>query len=112
MKTIEPNYATIDARGIAEYDQAHIPAAININPAIYGTDSEKQSIVNNLITLPQGVLLVFFDDNMDYAPGLAQQFLDLNKSRNLGYDPANVKIMSGGYAAWTAKDLPSLSSAQ
>jgi rhodanese-related sulfurtransferase len=112
MKTVNPNYLSIDARGIDQYNQSHIPDAFNINPVVYGTDSEKQSIINNMLMLPKGVLLVFFDDDMTLAPGLAQSFLDLNQSRNLGYDPAMVKVLAGGFTAWRAADYPGLSAAQ
>jgi rhodanese-related sulfurtransferase len=112
MVTENPNYVTVDAREIEGWNGAHIPAAINIIPNIYNTAVGADAIKNELITLPKDVLIVFYDDFQDLAPALAQEFLDLNKTMNLGYDPANVKVLAGGFNDWSEKHYPTMSAEQ
>jgi rhodanese-related sulfurtransferase len=112
MVTENPNYVTVDAREIEGWNGAHIPAAISIVPNIYNTEVGADAIKNELIVLPKDVLIVFYDDFQDLAPALAQEFLDLNKTMNLGYNPANVKVLAGGFNYWSEKHYPTMSAEQ
>jgi rhodanese-related sulfurtransferase len=112
LVTENPNYVTVDAREIEGYNKSHVPATISIIPNSYNTSVGADAIKNQLITLPKGELIVFYDDDMALAPGLAQQFLDLNKSMSLGYDPANVKILAGGFGSWRELNYPTMSAEQ
>jgi rhodanese-related sulfurtransferase len=112
LVTENPNYVTVDAREIEPYNASHVPATVSIIPNIYNTSVGSDAIKNQLITLPKGVLIVFYDNDMDLAPGLAQQLLDLNKSMSLGYDSANVKVLSGGFGSWRELNYPTMSAEQ
>ena len=105
-------YVTVDARLVDSWNIAHIPAAISIPPNSYNTDIGQQEIEYLLQNLPKGKLVVFWDDFVDVAPVLAQQFVDLNAKKNWGFDVSQIRILSGGFDAWNEKNYPNLSAAQ
>jgi hypothetical protein len=88
------------------WNAAHIPEALSIVPNTDNTPSGAAAIIMQLQMIPKDKLIVFYDDNLDLAPALAQQFLGLNISSRLGYDPANVKILAGGFVRWMALNYP------
>jgi hypothetical protein len=105
-------YATVDCRIINGWNLAHIPQAVSIEPNIYHTESGLATIESNLKMLPKGKLLVFYDDDLEMAPALANLFLELNKNEDLGYDPLNVRILKEGFVAWMDLKYPTRSAAQ
>jgi hypothetical protein len=105
-------YVTVDCRVLESWNISHIPSAVSIVPNTYNTAVGEEEIKFGLSNLPKGKLIVFWDDFVDLAPGLAQRFVDFNKSNNLGYDTSQIRVLSGGYSAWTAKSYPTLSAEQ
>jgi rhodanese-related sulfurtransferase len=105
-------YITIDCRVLESWNISHIPSAVSIVPNTYDTAVGEEEIKYGLSNLPKGKLLVFWDEFVDLAPALAQRFVDLNKSNNWGYDTTQIRILSGGFSAWTGKQYPTLSAEQ
>jgi rhodanese-related sulfurtransferase len=105
-------YLPVDAREFNEWINGHIPAAVSVPSNIYQTDTGAMSVDDDLQMLPKDVLLVFYDEYLDQAAGVAQRFLELNESRNLGYDPANVRMLSDGFKTWKALGYPTIDAAQ
>jgi rhodanese-related sulfurtransferase len=113
MKTNEnAPYVTIDCRVLESWNIAHIPSAVSIVPNTYNTAVGEEEIKFGLSNLPKDKLIVFWDDFVDLAPAMAQKFVDLNKSNNWGYDTTQIRILSGGFSAWSGKSYPSLSAEQ
>jgi len=104
--TDNANYATVDARDMDSWNAAHIPDALSISPNIDNIPAGAEAIRLQLLMIPKDKLIVFYDDNLDIAPALAQQFLDMNASKHLGYDPANVKILAKGFVRWMELNYP------
>jgi rhodanese-related sulfurtransferase len=102
-------YALVDVRVQPKWDTAHIQTAVCLPPNIRNDELVQQSIVANLMLLPKDELIVFYDDNSEIeATALAQFFISLDA----GYDPANVKILKGGYDRWQELGYPGRSAAQ
>jgi rhodanese-related sulfurtransferase len=104
--TDNANYATVDARDMDSWNAAHIPDALSIVPNTDNTPAGAELVRLQLLMIPKDKLIVFYDDNLDLAPALAQQFLDINASKHLGYDPANVKILAKGFVKWMELNYP------
>jgi rhodanese-related sulfurtransferase len=102
------NYIAVDLRVLEDYNVAHVQQAINIPPDLYNTQAGKESIINDLKMLPANQLIIFYDDDEDAAPQMAQKLLDLN----LGYKKDNIRILKGGMQKWMAEGLPTRSAEQ
>jgi rhodanese-related sulfurtransferase len=105
-------YLPVDTREFEEWRNGHIPSAVSVPSNIYHTDTGAASVDADLQMLPTDMLLVFYDEYLDQAAGVAQRFLELNESRNLGYDPSNVRILSDGFAIWKTLGYPTIDAAQ
>ena len=81
----------IDVNSRSRWEEAHVPGAINVDPADY-EESE--------LPLDKSAALVFYCSNMmcRKAPGAAA------RARKMGY--GNVQVMSAGISGWLSAELP------
>ena len=101
LKTISPNelhrlvqarqVTVIDVNSPQSWNRAHVPGAMNLDPANYG-DSELPSNRNST--------LVFYCSNpmCRKAPNAAR------RAKKMGH--ADVRVLSAGIAGWLAAQLP------
>jgi rhodanese-related sulfurtransferase len=102
------NYVAVDVRILEDFNTAHVQLAINIPPDLYNTQAGNESILNDLKMLPTNQLIIFYDEDEDAAPQMAQKLLDLN----LGFKKDNIRILKGGMRKWMAEGLPTRSAEQ
>lgn len=95
----EEDAVIIDTRNRGIYADEHIKGAVNIhyNPSQFQMESEMI-----LSALPWDKLLVFYCDCTDDSDS-ALMALNLI---NLGYEPDNVRALSGGWLRWKELGYP------
>lgn len=87
----EGRASAIDVNSPQSWAQAHVPGAINLDPAAYSTGD---------LPADKGALLVFYCSNTwcRKAPNAAR------RASSLGY--VNVRVMSAGIKGWLEASLP------
>jgi rhodanese-related sulfurtransferase len=85
----------IDARDAAEYEEGHIPGAINIP---YSKLADYYARLTDLVPLDGAVVCYCRSIDCDLSDSLAKEL------RLMGY--ANVKLYRGGWMEWSAAGFP------
>jgi rhodanese-related sulfurtransferase len=91
----------VDVRERKEFDEAHLPAAVNIPRGVLELRADPASPVahTQLTADPAGRILVYCTKSPSARSLLAAQTL-----ASMGYD--GVEVLDGGLVAWEAEGLP------
>ncbi len=102
----DENVRVVDARGPEQYEEGHIPGAVNLpGMRLYGADGSVEipgpdafGEVASSIGVGNETTLVVYDETGPTAGRVAWGFLY--------YGHANTRILDGGLTKWTAEDRP------
>jgi len=99
------DFEMVDCRSPASFEEFSLAGAVPVYPPVPGYPKTDAQAVMELMKLPFGKPLIFYDQTS--AKGgdawiLAQRLLDFNK----GYDPKLVRILQGGLTGWTDLGYP------